>query len=389
MIVYKNFLRIVRTKKITVILYSAVFLVTSFMFSVRTSGGISDFKENTLTLDVVDNDNSDLSKALIEYLKTKHTVSVIKDAQNEDSEEVLRKIKKEISLGNADAGIIINKGLEENMAIGTDCITSLTDNRKPASVYADMQIQKFLLFAESVKKAEGSFNFEKIQKALKEETAVYKITARANTGVNVWFKYFFNIFAWFSFSMIFNVIGWAIFLLKKPIIKLRNDVSPVSTVRFSLEAFAAQLTVVLVLLFFVIGAAVVLRINHLAGVPLSAYILNCCIYAAVVLSITFLLNAVLKKGTVLGILGTVLPLSLAFISGVFVPAEYISPVILKISQLFPTYYFVQANEFAYTFLKVDWRNETAQLLFFALYLAAGIYFTMRSRSQNKIDAEQK
>ena len=95
MIVYKNFLRIVRTKKITVILYSAVFLVTSFMFSVRTSGGISDFKENTLTLDVVDNDNSDLSKALIEYLKTKHTVSVIKDAQNEDSEEVLRKIKKE------------------------------------------------------------------------------------------------------------------------------------------------------------------------------------------------------------------------------------------------------------------------------------------------------
>lgn len=389
MIVYKNFLRIVLTRKIMVIMYSCIFLLTSFIFSSNGRTTVSEFKETSLTLNIIDKDNSELSKNLIQYLKTKNKVIETTSLQNLNEDEIIRKIKKEISLEEIDAGIIINNNLEDKLLEGTDCITCLKDERNTSSLYIDMQIQKFLLFANAVKSAENKFNFEKIHRALEESIQVVKVPSKTNTGAGSWFKLFFNMFAWFSFSIILNVVGWAIFLLEKPMIKIRNDISPVSTLRFSIENFAAQLTVVFCFLFAVIGAAVLLNLKNISGIPLPIYSLNCVIYAAVILSMTFMLNAILKQGSVLGIVGTVLPLALAFISGVFMPAEFISPSILRIAKFFPTFYFVQANEFTYSFFKIDWRNIGMLVLFFVLYFSAGFYFNARKRSQNKIDAEQK
>lgn len=389
MIVYKNFLRIVLTRKTMVIMYSSIFLLTSFIFSSNGKTNMSEFKETSLTLTIIDKDNSEFSNNLIQYLKKKNKVIERTRMQNLTEDEIIREIKKEISLDAIDAGIIINNNLEEKLVEGSECITCLKDERNTSSLYIDMQIQKFLLFANAVKSSENTFNFEKIHNALNESIPVVKIPSKTNTEAGTWFKSFFNMFGWFSFSMILNVVGWAIFLLKKPIIKIRNDISPVSTLRFSIENFAAQLTVIFCILFVVIGAAVLVKIKNISGIPLIMYSFNCAIYAAVILSMTFMLNAILTQGSILSIVGTVLPLALAFISGVFMPAEFISPSILRIAKLFPTFYFVQANEFAYSFFKIDWRNIGMLILFFVLYFAAGVYFNIWNRSQNKIVAEQK
>ncbi|AGT43284.1 ABC transporter permease [Treponema pedis] len=387
MTVYKNFLRLIWSKKSMIIIYTAIFLITSFMFLKKSDRGIKEFKETPLKLIIIDNDNSELSKNLTAYLQTKNNVKIIDSKKNENlsKENILHDIKKEISLGNADAGIIINPNLEENLMPGTNCVLSLKDGRNANSIYIDMQIKKFLLFADSLKKAEGKFDFEKIHTALKESITVNKISEKQENGVNSWFKSFFNYFAWISFSIILNSIGWAVFMLKKPSLKIRNDVSPVSGLRFSIENFAAQLTVVFLILTVIIGFAVLLNIQHLRDIPIFAYILNSIIYAAVILSMAFMLNAVLKKGAVLGILGTVLPLALSFISGVFMPIEFISPAILKIAKLFPTYYFIKANEFVYGFYKIDWKNEAFLTLFLVIYFTAGTLFNRANRSQRKIE----
>ena len=386
--VYKNFLKVMLTRKITLIIYFVVFVAISFSLSVNTKNSTPNFKESKLNLYIFDKDNSELSKALIAYLKTKNNVFE-ENAKNESEEEIYKKIKREISLGQIDSGLVINKGLEQNLQTRSEYITTINDSRSQYSIYSDIEITKFLLFAEQVKKALGTFDFERIQNALNEKITVNKIAKQGNKSVITSFKYFFNLFGFFSFSMIINVVGFTILLLKKPIIKIRNDVSPISTLRFSIENFLAELTVVFLFSFFVIGLNIIFKIKHLEGVPLFSYILNCCAYVATILSMTFLLINLLKKDSVYGILGTVLPLALAFISGMFVPLEYVSPVVLKIARFFPTYYFVQANEFAFTFLKTDWRNIGIEVLFLLLYLALGIYVATKKRTQNAIESEEK
>lgn len=388
MVVYKNFLRLVGTKKSMVIMYSAIFLFTGFIFSSGSKESVTEFSERALDLQVVDNDNSELSRNLIQYLKIKNRVSENTALQNVSEDEILQTMKKEISLGNIDAGIIIQKDMEEKIADGKNCVTSFKDDRNQSAFYIDMQIQKFLLFADALKSAEDTVNFDKLQTALSEDISVQKIASKESSAAGEWFKYFFNVFAWFSFSLVLNIVGWALFVLKRPTIKMRNAVSPVSTIRFSLENFAAQFTVVLCILAGIIGVIVLVKRNTLAGVPILVYGFNSVIYLAVVLSIAFLFNAVLKKSSVLGIVGTVLPLALAFISGAFMPAEFISPAILRIAKLFPTYYYIQANENTFSFSVIDWKNIGMLFIFLLVYIAVGIVLTARTRSERAIEKEQ-
>nr|WP_253678077.1 ABC transporter permease [Treponema sp. OMZ 788] len=216
-------------------------------------------------------------------------------------------------------------------------------------------------------------------------TKVNKVSFQKNLSVNIWFKVFFNFFGWIVFSVILNSVGWAMFELNNERLKIRNNVSPLSTLRFVCENFLAQLTVVVAVLSILIGFAVITNINRLENIPLLFYAFNALIYTAVVLALTFMFNSFLKKGSVMGIIGTVLPLSLAFISGVFVEQELLPDFIVNISRLFPTYYYVSSNEFTQINLSIDWKNIGMLFLFLLLYFTIGTYFSKLGRSQSRIE----
>ena len=179
------------------------------------------------------------------------------------------------------------------------------------------------------------------------------------------------------------------FELNNERLKMRNNVSPVSTFRFVCENFLAQLTIVIFILSILIGFAIITNITRLENIPLLFYIFNALIYTAVILSLTFMFNSFLKKGSVMGIVGSVLPLSLAFISGVFVEQELLPDFIVNISRLFPTYYYISANEFTQVNLSIDWKSIGMLFLFLLLYFTIGTYFSKLGRSQSRIEFTQQ
>jgi len=159
--------------------------------------------------------------------------------------------------------------------------------------------------------------------------------------------------------------------------------------RFAFENFAAQLTVVAAFLVGLIIFAALMYRHVIGALPLASYTLNAVVYASVILSATFMLNAALKKGAVMGIVGTVLPLALAFISGIFLDQELLPKSISTLAQCFPTYYYVRANNFIERMLHPDWGNIGIQLLFLLLYFTLGVYFSKLNRVRNKIEFAQK
>nr|WP_253678076.1 ABC transporter permease [Treponema sp. OMZ 788] len=151
MIVYKNFLRLVWTKKISTMIYVVIFLFISFMTLKSQDSQVSEFAETPLSVSIVDNDDSELSKKLISYLKSKHDVSII-DGKNKTDEEILREMKKGISLQRIHAGLILNNNMEENIMNGKKALISFKDDRKKSGFYIDLQVNMYLTFAASVKK---------------------------------------------------------------------------------------------------------------------------------------------------------------------------------------------------------------------------------------------
>ena len=388
MIVYKQFLRMVWQRKTGVIIFLAIFLCLSFMAMQPKKRNTQGFSETPLAVCIADKDHSLLSEQLTAYLQTKHTVTLL-DGSGLSDEALLKKIRKDISVGSIDAGLIISEGFEQKAELGKKGIISIKDARQAASFYIDSQIQTFLRFALSTKEAEGAFDFEKVRKALVVRTEVRKIHQAEDSSEAVGLTYFFNFLGWGIFSLIINSIGWALFELNNERLRIRTAVSPVSNMRFVFENFAAQLTVVAAFLAGLIIFAALMYRHVIGALPLASYTLNAAVYASVILSATFMLNAALKKGAVMGIIGTVLPLVLAFISGIFLDQELLPKSISTLAQCFPTYYYVRANNFIERMLRPDWGNIGIQLLFLLLYFTLGVYFSKLNRVRNKIEFAQK
>lgn len=388
MTVYKYFLRMVWQRKISISIFLALFLSLSFMMMQPKNRGSQNFSETPLTVCIVDKDHSPLSEQLTAYLKTKHTITFLADASLSDH-ALLKKMRKDISVGAVDAGVIISEGFERKAELGQKGILSIKDGKQAAAFYIDWQIQTFLRFAFSTKEAMGVFDFERVRNALAVRTEVINVNREEDTSAAAGLKYFFNFLGWAIFSLIINSIGWALFELNNERLRIRTAVSPVSNIRFAFENFTAQLTVITVFLAILIAFAALVYRNTIHNLPLASYTLNAVVYAAVVLSATFMLNAALKKGAVMGIIGTVLPLSLAFISGIFLDQELLPDSITKLAQVFPTYYYVRANSFTERMLRPDWNNIGLQLLFLLLYFTLGVYFSKLNRVRSKIEFAQK
>ena len=387
MTVYKHFLLMVWQRKIGTVIFLGIFLSLCFVMLQPKNKDSQNFSETPLTVCIADKDHSPLSKQLTSYLQTKHTVTLL-DGSGLSDEALLKKLRKNISVGTVDVGLIISEGFEQKTELGQKGISSIKDGRRTAAFYIDSQIQTFLRFALSTKEATGAFDFEKVRNALAVRTEVINMNREEDTSTAAGLKYFFNFLGWAIFSLIINSIGWALFELNNERLRIRTAVSPVSNMRLAFENFAAQLTVVLFLAVLIAFAALMYR-QTIRTLPLASYTLNAAVYASVVLSAVFMLNAVLKKGTVMGIVGTVLPLSLAFISGIFLDQELLPKSITTLAQVFPTYYYVRANSFTERILRPDWNNIGVQLLFLLLYFTLGVYFSKLNRVRNKIEFAQK
>lgn len=370
------------------IVYLVIFLSICFMTMRSGTEDAQGFSETRLRLCIADKAQCTLSKELTAAMQKKHMVSLL-DGTALSEDALLKKVRKDISLGIIDAALIIRKDVEKKILKGEKGLISIKDARRPAAYYIDSQAATFLRFALATKAAQGVFGFERVHNALAVETKVILFEQKNNTSDSVGLRYFFNFLGWAVFSLIINSIGWAVFELQDERLRIRTAVSPVSNMRFALENFTAQLTVVAVFLAILIGFATLMYRHTISSLPLASYALNAAVYTAVVLSAIFMLNAVLKEKTVMGIIGTMLPMVLAFISGIFLDQQLLPESIKTLAQGFPTYYYVCANGFTEQMLRPDWKNIGMQLLFLLLYFTLGVYFSRLNRSRRKIEFAQK
>lgn len=369
MTVYKYFTKIALRNKGVILTYTLIFFILSILNGSGTIERETSFMEKRLNIGIIDNCNSELSRGLKNYLEKKN--DIIDTMPDEEY------IKEQIFLETVDAVIIIPEDFDEKVINKENSIKVYNDDRKIESMQIQNQINKFLTFANATYE-NGEFNLEDLEVALNEEANVELIKPKnkmANEGVANWFKYYYNFTSYVIMAIYISAIGLVMADFKDENIESRMKISSKKFLKFNMEMYLGQLTMAsMITLIFILGS-IVLKGKYIGEVNFGKYVLNTVVFSLSALCFTFLINNVTRNKFVINAMATVFSLGTSFISGVMVPQQFLSEKTLMIAKFFPTYYFVRVNEMTVNSFS-DMRFEILmQLLFGAVFLLMGLYFS--------------
>lgn len=369
MIVYKYFIKIALRNKWAILSYTIVFFILSIINGSNSTGKETSFIETKLNIGIIDNNNSQLSNSLKDYLREKnHIVDVVQDEES---------IKEQIFLEVADAIIVIPKDFEENVINKEKAVEVYRDHRKIESIQIQNQLNKFFIFLNATYK-EGKFDLDGINTALNEKIHVELIKDGGkvrNYGANEWFRSYFNFTGYVIIATYIAVMGLVMSDFTDLNIENRRKISSKKFLQYNREMYLGQLTLAsIITLIFILGS-IVLKGKYIREVNFGMYVINTIVFSFSILCLTFLVNNITRNKYVINSISTVLSLGTSFISGVMVPQQFLSKKVLTIAKFFPTYYFVRINDMqASSFL--DIRYEIFMEILFAIaFLFMGLYFS--------------
>ncbi len=154
---------------------------------------------------------------------------------------------------------------------------------------------------------------------------------------------YYNFICYGLVSILVLGVGMIMLSMQKLDIKRRNLVSPMSTTSINIQLIIGNIVFTIgCLAVFVIAGAIITPGFKLDKT--SAYLLlNAIVFSLSILSISFLVGIAIKSKNAANAIANVLSLGMSFLSGVFMPQEFLGDDILKISAFTPSYWYVKAN----------------------------------------------
>lgn len=121
------------------------------------------------------------------------------------------------------------------------------------------------------------------------------------------------------------------------------------------------------------------------------FAINSLIFSMCTLTIAFLIaNAIKNKEAINGIVNVV-ALGSSFLSGTFVPTEYLPDGVLKIARILPSYYYIDNNNLIKNLEKFDFKNlyplimNTVIIIAFALiFMAITNFLSKKNRKKARL-----
>lgn len=163
----------------------------------------------------------------------------------------------------------------------------------------------------------------------------------------------------------------------------RNNISPMSKTRFIVELTLGHVIVSFLIWFSYILVFAIMWPDAMKLESTYMMIINSLILTIVVTAFAVLLSNVLKSdGAIQGVMNTI-SLGSSFLSGAFVPQEFMNKTVLNISKVFPSYYYVRNNNL----IAIDFnnpeiiRNIIIMLIFLIGFIVLNIIFKSKKKQE--------
>ena len=337
--VFNAFLKVLKKHIVSGLIYIIVFLIISVALA-KNEDKTMEFKESRLDIAVFDEDGTDESKKLIDYIGEKHDLTDIKD----DPDTILALLYYE----QVNAVIIIKKGYAENLAAGKtdDLFGSYHVHDSFSDVFVKNMLNEYVTTA-SAYAASGSTLSEaldKTEEALKTDTEVKYISSGEGTAeYTSHFSQYFQYMPYILLAAIISSLSPVLIVMEKKEIRQRTACSGVSPASRLLQMYLGAAVFVFAIWLVFMAVGVFLNGSMYEGRAWLA-VLNSFVFTMVAAGIAIFAASFGLKDQALSLVTQLVSLGQSFLCGVFVPQSMLGDGVLTIAKVLPAYWYVRANE---------------------------------------------
>ena len=337
MTVFKGYMKILKKNIGLVIIYLVIFFSVAMALQAAASKEhLEDFEKARVDIAVADNDQSTLSHALTDYLKTIHNVSEISSDPSVMQEELFYR--------NVEYIVVIPENFYESCMVNGESISVTKVPGSYSAYYVDQQLENCLNTMRTY--LEAGFSKEEAAAAILDEKRgeVTMLNTDGNGSTPGWL-YYFRYMPYLFLAVLCYVMGYVLMAFKKDDIPKRMQASVISARRQSLEGLLAMFVMGGGLWGIGMAGAILMYGKTFPGSEnFGYYVLNTLVMMAVALSLSYLIGLFVKNSNMLNGLSNIVSLGMCFLSGVFVPMSVMDKKVLKIAQFLPVYWYEDINE---------------------------------------------
>ena len=370
MTIFKGYMKILKNNIGLIMIYLVIFFsVAMALQAAARKEHLEDFQKTSINVAIADQDDSILSHALTDYLKTIHNVSEISSNPAVMQEELYYR--------NAEYIIQIPENFYKTCLVQGNPIAVTKVPGSYTSFYVDQQINAWLNNVRTYI-ASGFSREEAANAALVQSAAeVFIYQDKSTTTETPGYAYYFRYVPYLFLAVLCYSMGYILLAFQKEDIQKRMQASSVSVHRQNLEGLLAMFTIGTALwLIAIIGSLIIYQQKLLFSGVFAYYLLNTFLIMLVSLSLSYLLGLFVKNSNMLSGISNIVSLGMCFLSGVFVPMSIMNKKVLKIAQFLPVYWYENINEILsqYHIISGDiaveiWKSMGIQVIFILTILS--------------------
>ena len=340
--VYKLCMKIIKKNLPSMMIYIVIFLGITAIFSANaTKNQSTNFSPQKASVAFI----SEESSPLIEGFKQE----LSKNANYVSIPDETEKLQDALFFRNVTCIIRIPKGFTEAFLRGEDVrIQKTVVPNSISNAYVDININQYFNEAKLYVKNIKGINQEELVQHLKTDLAadVPVELSRVQTSTdthNDFSMNYFNYLAYALCSVLILGISSVMLVFNDKDLSRRNFCSPISAGQVNFHFILANLTFTFSCWAIMVSVGILMSVQNNLNSNLLYYLLNSFVFTLCASSISFLIGNLLKNRNAISAVCNVVTLGPCFISGVFVPQEFLSDSVLKIAGFTPTYWYVKTN----------------------------------------------
>ena len=344
MTVFNTFWKVINKYKGTIILFT-VMLVAFGGINTTSSNNSLDFTNNKPDILIINNDqNKGLTKNLISYLKENTNVKNIKEEEIDDA----------LFYRQVNYIIYIPKNYRNDILSGINPKIDIKTTGDYDSSLAEMILTRYLKTQEVYSKTTSNEQelIEKINTNLKTKSEV-SITSTVNTDKTSKVSRYYNFASYSIMYTIIFIICMVLSSFNEKVIKKRTIISSMNYKTHNKLILKASFlySIIVWLLFMVLG--IILFPDTIISLRGLIYTINAFVFTFASLTLALLISSLSSNKNVITGIANVVCLGSAFLCGAFIPTTWLPETVIKVSRVFPTYWYVNSNDLLSNLEKIN------------------------------------
>lgn len=345
MTVFNTFWKVINKYKGTIILFT-VMLVAFGGINTTSSNNSLDFTNNKPDILIINNDqNKGLTKNLISYLKENTNVKNIKEEEEIDDALFYRQVNYII---------YIPKNYRNDILSGINPKIDIKTTGDYDSSLAEIILTRYLKTQEVYSKTTSNEEelIGKINTNLKTKSEV-SITSTVNTDKTSKASRYYNFASYSIMYTIIFIICMVLSSFNEKVIKKRTIISSMNYKTHNKLILKASFlySIIVWLLFMVLG--IILFPDTIISLRGLIYTINAFVFTFASLTLALLISSLSSNKNIITGIANVVCLGSAFLCGAFIPTTWLPETVIKISRIFPTYWYVNSNDLLTSLEKIN------------------------------------